>query len=1297
MEKTINFKSTQISPPEIKLPKISGIPGPYPFSPEVRKELEQILKSKPSEFVIPKKKEKEKKPSFAWQFATDFAFTVLGTFIPGIGLVTMPFRLMRMGKVAQAVEKFLANADKIKAFRLSKGIFEDLKIASTVYAGQHLVSQVTDKVEPVPLLQTYYSFLLGRGFLWGLGKGIKLGYQVGKEPLGKLSDYAYGKFPSVGKAIDKTIDAFFKYVFGVSREAWIMLKKLSGNIQPHLLEAEVAQKLFSALDDPRVIKELEQYTIYLRDKVLKQTEIFDDKFFENLSKKLKYQFDKETLKQLSDYIYLKMLQIDNLRNPILASFIERVAQGYSAPTLKELFWTRLKQDLSEIWEDSKRMFIENAWRVTLGAIKQAKKDIKIPKSKPKKEKELNKKAFTFIKHLYTMEGARQYRSSRIAILHYIFEPLFKKYGYDPFTLLTEGLKVNVDTKKLASMVERLNNAREQSFSLFLERLGKYALTYGTDFFFVRNRVWNLLRGNYEGLRKVWTEKYVPVIEDFYEQYISRVGFKHPLRKHGLMDIRPVDVFDPLDIDRVYSSSFYKFMLRYHPTSAVKPRFFTSIEDILTISIPNVIINTLRKHPHLIHDREALAEAVLREIGFTGGLTIQRWIANKFVVPQFMYHFYHNIDEVLKHPEIQKKLADPLVGQQEFRIMDKTVVMTTGMLDALKDYFIAITGRLSWEGSPIYSINRLWKRIFLFMSPFFHASALTLAGIALSGRYKITPWDIVGRAFLDSANVVLRGLSHADFGYMAKEVAKTIHELNKKGFKVHELILSGLNEGEALWGYYILTMRNVLDDLLKKGDPVVFKDLAKEFERAELKDLGKKIWNVVSVFERWLWAGYYQGLKLRTAYALVNAYKKGLMTADDLARNLNTINYVYGGLHTWFHINPKHAQIYRLILFAPDWYLSLFHNFRTWLQGDAPIVMNFFPSILRMRFYLSVYGNYAFNGHSPWDNYNLQDPKEWIKLLFKDWTELYKIHVPVVDSRGHHRIFTFNLLGFDIEPMEMVALIPFMKNLYEAITHPTMGLDQRILKTTLGTAEEWIEFWFRKASMIVRFFIKLYEATRPKFASTKEEAPTVEEVIMQFAESFAPLALVQFLGTVRYPYKGTPEVRDFIKFTSALNTIGLKTMARENLTKLLFANRHREKVVSKILTEWLDTYREVKLTERGLDLISPKSKIKRQEIYKNLLVSLSHAYYNYYMYPWMKENLHKDFKEIQRDAREILELIKEDIRASALPPQVKQDLWRVIQRRFMAEVRDMYRSLAKRDLPEIIEKRIEEQRMRMEVR
>jgi hypothetical protein len=1297
MEKTINFKSIQISPPEIKLPKLTDIPGPFPFSPEIRKELEQILKPKSPEFAIPEKKEKEKKPSFALQFTTDMAFTIIGTFIPGIGIATLPFRLMRMGKVAQAVEQFLANADKIKAFRLAKGIGEDFKVASTVYVGQHLVSQVTDKVETVPLLQTYYSFLLGRGFLWGLGKGIKLGYQAGKKPLGKLADYAYGKFPAVGEAIDKAIDAMFKHVLGVSRDAWITLKKLSGNIQPHLLEAEIAQKLFSALDDPRVIKELEQYTVYLRDRIQKQTEIFDDKFFENLSRTLNYRFDKETLKQLSDYIYLKMLQIDNLRNPILASFIERVAQGYPAPTLKELFWTKIKQDLAEIWEDSKKMFIENAWRTTLGAVKQAKKNMKIPKSKPKKEKELDRMAVTFLRHLYEMEGARQFRASRISILHYIFEPLFKKYGYDTLELLTEGLKFQVEPKKLASMLERLRNARQQSFALFLDLLGKYTYQHATDLFFVRNRVWNLLKGDYTGLQKLWTNKYVPLIEDFFEQYVPRVGFKHPLRRHGLTEMRAVDIFDPLDIDRAYSSAIYKFMLRYHPTSGIKPRFYTSIEDILTISIPNVIIGILKKHPHLIHDREALAEAVLKEIGFTGGLTIQRWVANKFVVPQFIYHLYHHIDEVLKHPEIQKKLADPQVGKQVFRIMDKSVEMTTGMLDALKDYFIAITGRLSWEGSSIYSINRLWKRMFLFMSPFFHASALTLAGIALTGRYKITPWDIVGRAFLDSMNVVLRGLSHADFGYMAKEVTKAIHELNKKGYKVHEIILSGLNEGEALWGNYILTMRNVLDDLLKKGDPMVFKDLAKEFEKTELKNLGKKVWNVITVFERWLWAGYYQGLKLRTAYALVNAYRKGLMTADDLVRNLNTINYVYGGLHTWFHINPKHAQIYRLILFAPDWYLSLFHNFRTWLQGDAPIVMNFFPSILRMRFYLSVLANYAFNGHSPWDNYNLQDPKEWIKLLFKDWTELYKIHVPVVDSRGHHRLFTFNLLGFDIEPMEMVALIPFMKNLYEVMTHPTMGLDQRVLKATLGTAEEWIEFWFRKASMIVRFFIKLYDATRPKFASTKEEALTVEEVIMQFAESFAPLALVQFLGTLRYPYKGTPEVREFVKFTSALNTIGLKTMARENLTRLLFKNRHREKVVSKILTEWLDTYREIKLTEQRLGLISPKAKTKKKEIYKNLLISLSHAYYNYYLYPWMKENLHKDFKEIQVEAREILELIKEDIKKSALPPRVKQDLWEIIQRRFMAEFRDMYRSLAKRDLPEIIERVIKEQRMAREVR
>ena len=354
------------------------------------------------------------------------------------------------------------------------------------------------------------------------------------------------------------------------------------------------------------------------------------------------------------------------------------------------------------------------------------------------------------------------------------------------------------------------------------------------------------------------------------------------------------------------------------------------------------------------------------------------------------------------------------------------------------------------------------------------------------------------------------------------------------------------------------------------------------------------------------------------------------------------------MHTWFYIDPKKAQLYRFFFFAPDWYLTLFHNFRTWLYGDAPLVANFFPTILRMRFYLSVYANYAFNGHSPWDNYNLQDPKEWVRLIMKDWTKLFEIHIPIVDSRGHYRVFTLSLLGFDIEPLEMIGLTQFSKN--------------------------------------------LYEATKPRYSTIKEEGVTFEEAFYDLVQGFAPLAALQLIAPVRYPYKATPEDRKAMLFATRLNMLGMKTRVHETLTMQLFDNRHRPQIVSEILTEWLRSYREIKRDEKKSGLSSPKTK----DVYSSLIVSLSHAYYSYYLYPWLKSNAHKDLKEIKKEAKEILLMMKEDIKNSALPSKVKRDLWNSIQRRFESELRDAYRAIAKRDLPDIIEKKIEEYRMRREV-
>jgi hypothetical protein len=1295
MEKSTKFQTIKPSFSEIKLPKLSNLPGPYPFFPEVKKELERIVKPNPSEITPQiKKGQKDELKSFGWQFATDAIFTLVGVLIPGVNVITAPARLFRMGKTAEAIAKFLANTDKIKAFRYMKPFAEEFKVASVVWAGEHLVSQFTDKVRPTPLFHLYKDFLLGRGAIEVAGRGFKYGFKKTREASKKLAEYAQGKFPKLPEYLEKAIGGFYKTATGIPYEAWKTLDKLKGNTQPQLLEAYIAQKMFSSLDNPNVVKELEEYISYLRQRMHEGSKFISEKELEDLQKLIP-EFNREKLEQLADAVYLYFLREDYLKNHVVGAFVESVLQQrFNAPVFNEKFWKVIKTDLNELWDEAKQAFVENAWRMVKGAVNKAREGIKVTKKKPVKEKVLDNKARVFLRHLYSEDMAK-YRSGRVTILHYLFKPLFELYGHAPLRILTEGLKVNVPTKKLVQMAETLHKAKQQRFSLFLEKLGEYVYKHATDLSFIRNRAWQLLKADLRGLERLWNKELRKTVEEYFEGYIPRIGFKHYMLAPAIREAKFTDIVDALDLDKVYSEQLIEYMQRHAITKALKPRFYDSIEDVLSIGIPKAIVDTLKGYPHLIKEPEKLAEAVVKEFGFTGGLTIPKWVANKFIVPKFMDNLYRHIDEILANPVIVKKLGDPMTGKQEFTLMDKKVEMTTGMLDAIKTYFLAITGRNAdvWQESKLYTFNRWMKRFILFFSPLFHASALTLAGLALSGRYKISAWDIVGRAYLDSLQVMFRGLSHPEFGYMAKEVTKVINDLNKKGYKVHEMILSGWNEGEALWGNYILTGKNILQELLQKGDPHAFKELVKDFSKFEKKIKLDKLFHIAHAPERWLWAGYYQALKLRTAYHLVDAYKKGLMTADDLVRNLNTINYTYGGLHTWLHIDPKKAQLYRFFFFAPDWYLSLFHNFRTWLYDDAPLVANFFPTIVRMRFYLSVYANYAFNGHSPWDNYNLQDPKEWVRLFLKDWPELFKIQIPIVDSRGHYRLFTLNLLGFDIEPLEMVGLMQFSHNLYKAIFHPTTDLEQRFLTVSLGTAKEWLEFWFRKLSMILRVFVKLYEATRQKFSATKEEGPTIEEAFYYLVQNFGPLAALQLIAPVRYPYQTVPEYRDAMFFAVRLNMLGIKTQAQETTTVYLFNNRHRPQIASEILKEWLKVYREIKQVSKELGIVSPKAK----DVYQSLIISLSHAYYNYYLYPAVKQHADKGLNEVLKEAREILPMIKEDIKNSALPTKLKYDLWNAIQRRFQSKIRDAYRAIARRDLPDIIEKKIEENRMLREVR
>jgi hypothetical protein len=1248
--------------------------------PEVKKEI---------------KKRKEELKQFTYQLATDTIFTVGSFLVPGIGVLTWPARFMRMGRTAEAIAGFLSNIDKIKAFKYFKPFAEEFKTATIVWGGEHLVSQFTDKVKPTPLFHLYKDFLLGRGVIEVAGTGLKTGFKATSVVSKKLKDYAYGKFPKLPEYVDKAINVFYKNFTGLSYEAWKTLNKLSGKLQPQLLETAIMQVMINAFKNPDVIQELEQYIMHLRKAIHKGSQYLGKGTIEALKNHFP-NFDEETLKktinQYSDTVYLYFLRQDNITSPVVAAFVEDVLQGkFNAPVFRKVFWETIRNDFKELWEESKKAFVENAWRMVRGAVQKGKEGLKEIKDKEKEEK-TKRKIKAFLEHLYK-EDAAKYRSGKITVLHYVFEPLFKKYGYEPLLLLNEGLKLNVPTKNLAQMVETLQKAKTRSFSLFLEKLGEYTYKHATDYSLFGNRVVELIKGDLRGLENLWNKELKKVVEEYYDKYIPRIGYKHYMLAPATREAKFADVVEALDLDKIYSEHIFEHIQRFTMLRPLKPRFFDSISDTLSIGIPKAVADFLKEYPNLLNEPEKLAEVITKEFGLTGGLTIPKWVANKFIIPNFLDNLYKHIDEIVAHPEIAKKIGDPLIGKQEFILMDKKIKMTTGMLDALKDYFLAITGRYAqaWQDSKLYSFNRWMKRFILMWSPLFHASALTLSGLAIAGKYKIKAWDIVGRAYLDSLQVMFRGLSHPEFEYMAKEVNQVINDLVKRGYKVHEIIFSGWNEGEALWGNYILTGKNILQELLQKGDQQAFKEIAKEFEKFEKK---MKIEEIVSIFhapERWLWAGYYQALKLRTAYNLVNAYKKGLMSTDDLVKNLNTINYIFGGLHTWFYINPKHAQLYRFFFFAPDWYLTLFHNFRTWLYGDAPLVANFFPSILRMRFYLSVYANYAFNGHSPWDKYNLQDPKEWLRLFFKDWPNLFEIHIPIMDSRGHYRVFTLNLLGFDIEPLEMIGLMPFMKNLYEAITHPTMSLDQRFLKVSLGTVKDWLEFWFKKESMMLRALFKLYEATKPRFSSTKEEGITFTEAFYDLVQGFGPLAILQLIAPIRYPYKATPEYREVMLFAIKLGMLGLKTQVHNNLTMLMFENRNRPQVITEIMKNWLHSYREIKTAQKELGLDSPKTK----DVYQNLVASLSHAYYNYYLYPWLKKNAHKGLKEIKKEAKEILRMMDEDIKNSAFPNKLKGDLRHAIHKKFLSEIRDAYRAIAKRDLPVIIEERIKYDHMRKE--
>jgi len=928
----------------------------------------------------------------------------------------------------------------------------------------------------------------------------------------------------------------------------------------------------------------------------------------------------------------KIDELENLKSYLNNPFDKKVA----------------KKKLTEELQD-----VKNAFRLIFNA--QLKEEIK-----------LLEKTKKFLSILLSEETPK---TVRISTLNYLFKDLIKE---QPVGKILSDFGINETI--LAQLSKKLVKIQAKVFvepAKGLKELTEIIIQHAKNVKPIESKMRAILMGQTDDFLRYYNNYERPIVERFFEMWIPREGIKHYFKKiardeHNLIEIIDQDFVRFLD-------EAPEWFAAYGLTALLKPRTIPTLSNAFIFGVRELWFKeNLIKKPV-----EEAVDFIFNNFRLSGGVGLPNLLAAKLFIPKFLNDLYKKFDDFLKNPKILKDLDDFRVQKSSFSLFHKKWdKVPVELLEALTIYKAHELGAYYWlmKSGFNVSLNVGLKRLFLWWAITFHGAVLTLSAIALNLplRDKIR---VVIRSLIDAFRVPFVGHNHQEMTHMLREIARAQHAVRQAGYEVVDLNLSGYFEGRRTFAEFITLGKSVLGSFLKRGDPSsvnrtleLSKTLHDELKK-EAKLTGKESlkrlfrWFFIGLPDGALWDGLYRGLKIRTAYSAIKLWRQGVLDEATLANTFKSINDVFGGWHGWRLIHPNHASLYRLLFFAPDWYISIFNNFRTWVSQTSPLVSKFYPAILRMRWWIANSLNYAVYGTSPIDKYDFSDGKQIIKFLLHDWTNLFKVYIPIIDKAGRKRFLIIDLLGPEKESLEMIGLLGALHSFIRAIEHPTMDLSSRVWDFLAGTGKEFYHYWVRKSSSILRIFGELYRSTR--WADPAERI-TFEEAMQSIGRQFAPLIFQQFLQT-RYPYRVSEDFRDVFEHVGKLQAFSAKIYVKEDLIDYMFENRHLEKA-RQYFDRYLDEFE--KAVEDYRRYFGKEPKITFEQ---SLTRSLGERYLKEYFEVWVKDNKDKDLKNLLSNAHYIVnKKMVEDIKESVFPYYIKSSLINYVKKNYADYVKKVYK-------------------------
>lgn len=505
------------------------------------------------------------------------------------------------------------------------------------------------------------------------------------------------------------------------------------------------------------------------------------------------------------------------------------------------------------------------------------------------------------------------------------------------------------------------------------------------------------------------------------------------------------------------------------------------------------------------------------VDFRRGSDVYKTLVSKFTVPIIINKLPNFLNEISLLKNSQNKpyalFGDKFSDFFSYANTPITVFDDTGlkmsyylyddfdkMFRTALDYHVGFVPDIDIGGAlgAIYSINAFLKKMQLAISPF-HAVNLAKNYIATGGEGASEYTRDLLSYYLTKTNYQLTNRTLDDFAYVkdVEELANFMKTLAQEHPDIPiEFTLS--SNITAFENY----RKHILEPVLKsvafnKGNVIKDKVLVNF-----LDILGK----IQAPLESFTFDVVYKAVKLATAKRVMELYKSGVIDGVEAIHALNHVNGIYGGASIWRYVDPKRQVLIRLLLFAPDWYLSLWRNFSQWMSGNSFLVASFYPTLARLHLW-GVINAHEMAGIDYYDRVNQVltyyienfDTSDLFKMpftLLHLMKELYKMPIPVYDKEGKKKIVFVNLPGIEFEPLEMIGLFGLARALTEGHSFSQAPLYQ------IG---EGVKYWSGKLSSVLRFIQNI--TNYYVIGHETEEAEYATNVFLDAMESVVPISFI----------------------------------------------------------------------------------------------------------------------------------------------------------------------------------------------